>query len=243
MGTPRKTLDQKLISLRSNLRSGGKRICDSLLSGNFNHICVFCGCEKSITKEHILPRWLFKDSKSQYFVNRGNNSNKAYHRAYVPCCSRCNNDILGFLELYIVENFKLPYNPNDVDIFILWLEVISYKLLVHDFGVRYIKNFKTSEIIPYLVDFQLPDLMYDYPGKVLRKTMDRIKVARKLSRENSFVVFRTKNKNKHFFHRVNSFIFIEMPMLNCAVFYHLEEDFISSDEGGRKAVEIIRKAY
>jgi hypothetical protein len=89
----------------------------------------------------------------------------------------------------------------------------------------------------------LKELGFDEPIKELKKSINRLSRKRKAMRINSFVLFKSKNKSKHFFHSINKFIFIESPRLNCAVFYFLEDTFEDINQGYKKAMSIIKKNY
>jgi hypothetical protein len=157
----REKLKQKLVQFRENIKNN-KNIVKGILEGKTGTLCIFCGTSKDLTKEHIFPRWLFNKDPGSYFVNNGNFSKKTYEKATLPACIGCNSDILSSLDSYILENLSFPYDSEDINFILLWLEIISYKFHVYDHTTKFLKNFKTNNYIPYLRDFSLAELLYLY---------------------------------------------------------------------------------
>lgn len=243
MNFNRKKLKQKLVQFRKNIKNNKKNIVRAILDGQIEALCIFCGTSHGLTKEHIFPRWLFNKDTKSYFLNSGNFSKNTYEKATLPVCKNCNSNILSFLESYILENLSFPYDLEDINFILLWLEIISYKFHVYDHKTKFLKNFKTNDYIPYLRDFSLAELQFDNPGKHLRQSVTRLTVKDKSKRINSFVFFKSKNNGKHFFHGINNFIFVESPKLKCAVFYFLSEDFSTEKKAFLKAMEKIKENY
>lgn len=163
-----------------------------ILQEDFGAHCLFCFSRKGINQEHILPKWMFESSRGDFFTTTLNSYGSSYMKSTLPACSECNNIILSSLERFIVRRVSTFYNPSDLDEIMLWLEILSYKLHVYDFKLRFIKNFAENRFIPYLKDFSHAALRGDFPGKCIRKSFDRLLVKKKAHRINSFVFFITK---------------------------------------------------
>lgn len=236
-------LNTKLIQFRKNIIKNRKKIINSILNKEINNICIFCGANQHISKEHVIPRWLFDKNPEDFFIETLNNFKKKYQRTVVPACKTCNSNILAYLEDYILANLKFPYDPDDLNVIILWLEIIDYKFIVHDFNTQFVKNFETKIDIQYLRNFSLMELKEDFPWKTLTQSLNRLTVKKKDKRINSFVFFKSKNPIKGIIHSNNNFIMIESPKLKCAVFYFLKESFDTEEESAMKALSIIEKNY
>lgn len=236
-------LNKKLIQFRKNVRKNKKNIINNILRMDEANICIFCGTNQNLSKEHVIPKWLFEKKDDAFFIGTLNKAKKTYQKTTVTACKTCNSDLLGYLEDYILKNLKFPYNPDDLDVIILWLEIIDYKFIVHDFNTRFIKNYESREMIPYLRDFTLMELREDFPWRTLVKAIDRLIIKKKNKRINSFVFYNSKNPSKNILHTNNEFIFIESPKLKCAVFYFLQESFETENDSAKKAWSIIQKHY
>jgi hypothetical protein len=60
-------LDLRFRLLRVNMRRHGAIGADNILSGK--EICIFCNSSLDITKEHVLPKWLFHYDTLSTFVS------------------------------------------------------------------------------------------------------------------------------------------------------------------------------
>lgn len=90
-----------------------KNVLESNLTKiNSNCFICFCGLnDTNLSKEHIVPKWLFKKfNHTQDGLKLGNNSNLKYSNLTIPACQNCNNVILNDIEkdfrLILEENFK-----------------------------------------------------------------------------------------------------------------------------------------
>ena len=153
-------LNKRLISFRKVIRLKRKLIIDTFISNHSSNICVFCATKKDITKEHVLPRWTFDGCTKKYFNTSTNGASQTYNRTVVPCCKNCNGFILGHLEhkiKHIFNNSDLSvhhFNEEELELIILWLETIAYKLQVIDIRRKFNKA-KDSEYIPFLANFPI----------------------------------------------------------------------------------------
>ncbi|QFR39563.1 hypothetical protein A9Q91_05070 [Candidatus Gracilibacteria bacterium 28_42_T64] len=246
-------LTSRLIDLRKNIRNNQRVIVDKLKTNHNLNLCVFCGIENNLTKEHILPQWVYDRNPKRIFTTNTNGISQTYNKSVLPCCSSCNNEILGHLEYVIQDKLKdvdLELNCfeyKDIELIILWLETITYKLQVMDIRRKFKKD-KNSEFIPYLSDFPisfLQDLSLS-PSKVfsnLRKSLKKISIKSKTNRINSLLVFKTKNPDFHFIHSSNNFIFLELPKYEIALFYFLNKEFRTHKDAHDKCINILDKEY
>lgn len=131
---------------------------------------------------------------------------------------------------------------------IRWLEIIDYKFQI--LNVR--RKFKASKkvgYIPYLANFPLSALRksVDYsPSKTItevRRYQKRVTTKSKIKNINSLVTFKTKNKEFHFFHHMDDFIFIELPKQQIAIFYFYRKQFDNELSAYKETMEIIKTFY
>lgn len=247
-------LNQKLVEFRKKIRNNQKFVIDSLISDHAANICIFCGEDDDLTKEHVIPQWVYDRCTKRYFVTTTNKASQTYNKTTVPACKDCNNSILGELERYLKHKFSdidlsEGYFTNDEEEkIILWLETIEYKFHVLDLK-RKLNKVKGSEYIPYIgkmpiAMFQGP--MDQSPSKVfsnLRNALKVLSVKSKKAKLNSLCVLHTKNPDFHFFHSTNNFIFIELAQYNVAFFYFYKEEFASPKAAVSKAQKIVKNEY
>lgn len=247
------SLSGKLIELRKNIRNNQTKIINSLKENHTCNICVFCGAEDDLTKEHILPQWIYEKNHHKFFITNTNGISQTYHKSTVPCCVKCNNDILGYLEYTIKKTFQNTnvgqnqYTNEKIELTILWLEIIAYKLQVMEIRRTFNKD-KNSEYIPYLAKFPialLQDLSLS-PSKVfsnLRSSLKKIAVKSKADRLKSIVFAKTRNHDFNFMHTANNFIFLELPKYNTAMFYFINKEFKIEEEALSECKKIMEKVY
>lgn len=253
----------KTKTLRIEIRNNAKSIIENLFEKHIRRnkkiltlpeICVFCSSPDNLTKEHVLPRWVFDNSAKRFFTTDINGFNQTYIKTTIPACSTCNSDILNSLEKYIQKIFenrdikKIPFSSEELENIIRWLEIIDYKFQI--LNVR--RKFKASKkvgYISYLADFPLSVLRksVDYsPSKAIaeiRRSQKRVSTKNKLKKINSLVTFKTKNKEFHFFHHMDDFIFLEFPKQQIAVFYFYKKEFDNELSAYEEAMKIIETFY
>jgi len=246
-------LNKRLIPLRKNIRQNHKSIINSLIDGSTEKVCIFCGTKNNLTKEHVLPRWTFENCTKKSFVTNTNGIFQKYNQTVVRCCDNCNNYILAFLEDSIIEMFqkinlsKEHFNTEQLEIIILWLETITYKLQAMEMK-RKLRKVKDSNFIPYLANFPIA-IMQNLdlsPSKVfsnLRNSLKKLTYKSKMNRLNSLLIYKTKNKKFSFMHSANNFIYIELPKYEIALFYFIEEDFNDHKDAYEKSMKILEKEY
>lgn len=217
-------------------------------------ICLFCASKTQITREHIIPRWVFQKSTEAYFNIAVNGLDQTYNRATIPACSNCNNNLLNALERSIQELFTNrdvksdPFDPWEIEEIIRWFELVDYKFQLFNI-TRQFKYSKSSGDIPYLRGFPLYMLLPNKemsPFQVLtaiRKSLKRLSVKSKYNQLNSLVIFKMQNPNPHFFHSIDEFIFLEMPQYQIALFYFYQDKFDTVDAAHERAMDIIKSVY
>lgn len=257
------TLEHKKIKLRAGLRNNAKSIIEGLdekyiskvrEKKNIKEVCMFCGSSENLTKEHVLPRWVFENSPSKFFTTNINGLNQTYIKTTIPACLVCNSDILNSLEKYVQASFKnrdvkkQPFTLEELESIILWLQIIDYKFQILNVR-REFKVSKKSGYIPYLADLPLSVLResVDYsPQKTIseiKRSQKRLLIKSKLNAINSLVVFRTTNKSFHFFHHMDDFIFLELPKQQIALFYFYKRKFTDRVIAFENAMKIIKTLY
>jgi 5-methylcytosine-specific restriction endonuclease McrA len=246
-------IEQRLRRLRKKIRANRKYVIEKLVHDHSANICVVCGSKNDLTKEHVIPRWSYEGNPEKFFVTNVNGLSQKYNQAVVPACSDCNSQILGALENYLETRFRhtdfgeTVLDHDDLEKTILWLELIDYKFHILNLR-RKLRKTKNGHYIPYLADMPI-SIMQDLetsPQKILsrlRSALVKLIIKSKAKSISSLVVFRTKNKDFHFFHSTNQFIFIELASHQVAFFYFLNHHFESNEKAHVAAMEIIEKVY
>ena len=164
-------MENRLQSLRTITRKNFKTIISHVVETNIkrqpnkqknNHldICVFCGSTDNLTKEHVIPRWTFEGSTDKFFITNINGLQQTYNKTTIPACSTCNNDRLGFLELYINNLFaevnleKSYFSHLELENIIRWLEIVDYKFQILNARRLFLRS-KEKGYIPFLADFPI----------------------------------------------------------------------------------------
>ncbi len=254
----------KLRELRTTLRKNSQKIMKDVLERHVPRvsfkkkskleICTFCGSPNNITKEHVLPRWVFGKCTKKSFTTDINESEQTYNKTTIPACSRCNNNWLANIEKYLVSIFKNTnldesfFTNHEVQDIIRWLEIIEYKFQIFEIRRKFTKS-KSAGYIPYLADIPVSIMReeIDYsPRKAIsqiRLSQKRVTVKAKNINENSLLVFKSKNRSFSFFHQMNEFIYIELPEFKIALFYFYSKHFKNIKFAHREAMKIIESVY
>lgn len=257
-------IDEKLKNLRVQLRRNSKKIIDDVVNRNVlgsqsktkfeKEICAFCANTSNLTKEHVIPRWVFENCTKKFFITNVNGIEQTYNKTTIPACANCNNDLLANIESEInsiLTSTNLAdsfYNLEKIQNIIRWLEIIEYKFQLLEFR-RSFRKARSSEFIEYLKDIPLAIMREEIefsPEKAiyqLRNALKRVTVKSKIKNLNSLVIFKTKNKSFHFFHSINDFIFIELPKFQIALFYFYSRTFENIENAKDEAIKIITKVY
>lgn len=253
------TIESKLLEIRKIAREKGKyvmgKLFDDYLTGMISKkrilSCSFCGNEEIITKEHILPKWVFESNPEKFFVSDVNQLEQKYIKATIPLCVKCNSDLFNSVERKVQKLFsevdlkKLSYSSEDCLFIIRWLEIIDFKFQVWDLRTEF-KRHKKTEYIPFLADFSIA-FMRDVSIRTVtaktRKSLKRIAIKDKSKRISHLLLGNTKNKSLHFFHKSGEFIFIEIPLFNKCFFYFFEKEFKNGLQTKIEALKIIKTFY
>lgn len=158
-------IDQSLKTLRVKIRKNHRVIIDGLIEDylvyrqnreglKITNRCSFCGSTENLTREHILPKWLFENIQNRFYVNGVNGQKRPYIEATVPACRTCNSELLNEIERHIKSIFEnktigtSSYTDEDYLNILRWLEIIHYKLAVTDLIQRFIKH-KDGQMVEY----------------------------------------------------------------------------------------------
>lgn len=256
----------EIANTKSSIKGYSKRIIDRIINtyvlreNNKSKvikeadICIFCSFDKNITKEHVIPRWLFDGCTKKDFITNINGIRQTYNKTTVPTCSTCNTDLLNELEKYITALFRtIDFQNNffkneEIVNIIRWLEIIEYKFQILNIKRTFLTS-KENGFIPYLADFPISLLRSNKeysPSKVvseIRRAQRRITVKNKSQNLYSLVIFKTTNPGFHFFHTMDEFIFIELPKYKIALFYFFNKKFETPKDAYIQAMKIIETSY
>lgn len=248
------SLFAKLIKFRKKIRGNRTSVVDTIVKDHSVQICIFCGDTENLTREHVIPQWVYNHCTKRTFITTTNGSAQTYNKTTVPACKDCNSNILGSLERHLKHEFARVnveaegFSLETLELIIIWLESLEYKFQVLDLR-RNLNRVKGAEYIPYIG--QLPVSMFQgpidtSPSKVfsnLRSALRVLSVKSKVQRLNSLCVFFTKNQDFHFFHSTNNYIFIELAEFNVAFFYFYKMDFENHESAISKAQDIVKNEY
>ncbi len=79
------SINIKLVEFRKKIRKNQKKIIDSIIENHTKNICIFCGESENLTKEHVIPQWVYDHCTKRAFVTTINNKSQTYHMATLPC--------------------------------------------------------------------------------------------------------------------------------------------------------------
>jgi hypothetical protein len=249
----------KSLEIRTIARKNGKdvmrKLFDDYLTGFIDKklipSCIFCGSETNLTKEHVLPKWVFESNAKHFFTTDVNELKQHYIKTTIPLCSKCNSELFNSLERYIqkalseVDLKKKYYSTEEWGNIIRWFEIIDFKFQVLDIITKF-KAHKKAGHIPFLADFSIAfmrDMSIRSVTSKARLSLKRISTKDKSKMVNSLIVGTTKNKTFHYFHKSGEFIYLEIPSYNKVFFYFYQKEFKNSTTAKRQALKIIKDAY
>lgn len=247
-------LDSKLIRFRKKIRLNSSKITTTIINEHTANLCIFCGETENLTREHVIPQWIYNHCTKRTFITTTNGSSQTYNKTTVPACEDCNTKILGDLERSLKHEFeridvrKNEFTTKTMEHIILWLETLEYKFHVLDLR-RTLNRVEGAAYIPYIGKmpismFQAP--LDTSPAKVfsnLRSSLKVLSIKSKANRLNSLCILYTKNTSFHFFHSTNNYIFIELAEFNVAFFYFFKETFTNQQDAQAAAKKIVEKEY
>ena len=201
----------------------------------------------------MVPSWVYGNDPHVFFVNQTNGLNQKYHSSTVPACVKCNSSILSNLERYIDKLLRRTGHDKSVptaeekEQLIRWLEIIEYKFQVLDLIKRFVAS-KKRGYIPFIAGVPISMLRgkIDTPFKLeveLRRSQRRLAVKSKIKKVNSLVMYYTTNRQHGFFHKMDDFVFFELPEHKMAIFYFYNLEFKSELNAYKAAEAIIRHTY
>lgn len=159
-------IEKKLRSFRKIIRDRKSSVTKQLIQNHYAEICIICGDTKDLTKEHVIPKWVFKNDQKRTFIQTLNEVSQTYSKTTVFACKYCNNELLSSLETYIQKLFNSVdlvedfFDDNQLDKLILWLEIIDYKLQILDLRRKFNK-FPKGPYVPYLANIPVAILQRD----------------------------------------------------------------------------------
>lgn len=251
--------EDTLLQLRLIARKNGKnlmnKLFDDYLTGPFNKeintSCLLCGSESDLTKEHVLPKWVFESDPKRTFTTDVNELPQKYIGTTLPMCSTCNSDILNSLERYIqntlseVDLETRYYSSENWENIIRWLETIDFKFQLMDITTKF-RAHKKAGYIPFLADFSIAE-MRDISIRTIKSkarfALKRISTKDKSKMANSLIVGKTKAKTFHYYHKSGQFIYLEIPKYNKVFFYFYEREFKNDKKAEKEAMKIIKSVY
>ncbi len=247
-------LNKKLIEFRRKIKLNQTNVINSIIDNHSANICVFCGETKNLTREHVIPQWVYDHCTRRTFITTANKNAQTYNKATVPACQDCNNSILGELERFLTHRFNDIDLQNDfftddeINKIILWLEIIEYKFHVLNLR-RNLNKVQGGKYIPHIG--KIPIAMFQGPAEQsptkvfsnLRNALKTLAIKSKAVKHKSLCILRTTNPDFHFFHSTNNFIFIELAKYNLAFLYFYKKEFASSEEAATLAQEIVQREY
>lgn len=256
------SIDSRLRSLRTITRKNFKTIINHVIETcivrkenkdkkSRQDICMFCSSTKNITREHVVPRWTFEGCTEKFFITNINGLHQTYNKTTIPACSVCNNERLNTLEVYVNNlfaeiNLETTYfTESEIENIIRWLEIVDYKFQILNARRLFLRS-KEKGYIPYLADFPISVLVNESPSKSvmeIRRSLKRLTTKNKHKNLNSLIVLTTSNKNFHFFHSMDDFVFIELPQFEKAFFYFYNRTFSTVSEAKKEAKKIVDKVY
>ena len=245
-------------TLRVNFRKNGYFITENVYNrfhpGSYDvgeEICVFCGSNEKLTKEHVFPKWFFEGKTNVVFISKANQLTQTYNKAVIPCCQHCNNSLLAKIEKSIFRGIQsFDFNQAGQDDFlcdiIRWLEILDYKCQVYSCRRKYIKSGNSEYdpfwgILPLAVMEHFNDFAPFRPFDHLRNTQRRITRKQKNDKIDSLLVFEMSRPNLDFFVKPTKYIYVSMPFRNIAFFHFFRQSFSSLDIAAKQAKSIMKK--
>ncbi len=245
-------MDGKFSLLRRKIKKSQDLVMRQIISNHSLDICVLCGSENEITREHVIPQWAFGADPKKNLINTKNNQSSNYIKITIPACKTCNSELLGAFESdlkrILLEKDGRELSNYEVDCIIWWLQYIGFKLQLMDLRSRFLR-YKGKDYIPYLSEIPVAMFWGDIdttPNKVfkiIRRSRRELIKKRKQEKFNSLMIFNTRNESFHFFHKVDEFIFIEMPQIKKAFFLFFNKEFDDHKVAHAECMAIIEKVY
>lgn len=253
------TIDETFLRLRKIVRTHRKYVMRKLFDDYLTDLitkkvvpsCFLCGTEKKLTKEHVLPKWVFESNGRHFFTTDVNQLPQTYIRATLPACQSCNTDLLNRIEQYIQKTFSQVdlisryYSQEEWENIIRWLEIIDFKFQVWDIMTKF-RAHKTAGYVPFLANFSIAftrDMSIRLVTSKARLSLTRMGTKNKKKRSNSLIVGRTIEKTFHYFHKSGQFMHLELPTYSKGFFYFYEKVHRTDNTALKEALKIIKSVY
>ncbi|WP_342323505.1 hypothetical protein AAEY27_03330 [Kosakonia sp. BYX6] len=245
-------MDKKFGILRNKIKRSQSYVMNHLTNNHQAKLCVLCGSEAEITREHVIPQWAFESDPDKFLISTTNNQSSSYIKTTIPACRTCNSELLGAFEDYLKRMLTVKHlnnlNGYDYDCIIWWLQYLGFKLQVMDLQNRFLR-YKGKQYIPFLA--QIPVAMFwgdvdttpNHTYRILRKARRNLMSKWKDGKYNSLMIFKSKNESFTFFHKVDEFIFIQMPQLKLAFFFFFNKEFEKHQQAHKESMEIIKRIW
>ena len=172
--------------------------------------CIICGTNKNITKEHLLPKWVFENDVKKSFFISPEDTLYSYRLSYLPCCKACNSSVLGNFEHHIREILKREnknFTISEKEDIIFWIKYLDFKFKI--FGVEKAchRNTKSKSNIG------LWDKPRNNPKNFFYDLFDLPATT------NSLIISEPKQKNFDFFYWKDHYFSITLPQCNVSIIY------------------------
>ena len=172
--------------------------------------CIICGTDKNITKEHLLPKWVFENDVKKSFFISPKDTLYSYRLSYLPCCKTCNSSVLGNFEHHIREILKREnknFTISEKEDIIFWIKYLDFKFKI--FGVEKAchRNTKSKSNIG------LWDKPRNNPKNFFYDLFDLPATT------NSLIISEPKQKNFDFFYWKDHYFSITLPQCNVSIIY------------------------
>ena len=172
--------------------------------------CIICGTDKNITKEHLLPKWVFENDVKKSFFISPEDTLYSYRLSYLPCCKTCNSSVLGSFEHHIREILKREnknFTISEKEDIIFWIKYLDFKFKI--FGVEKAchRNTKSKSNIG------LWDKPKNNPKNFFYDLFDLPATT------NSLIISEPKQKNFDFFYWKDHYFSITLPQCNVSIIY------------------------
>lgn len=172
--------------------------------------CIICGTNKNITKEHLLPKWVFENDVKKSFFISPEDTLYSYRLSYLPCCKACNSSVLGNFEHHIREILKREnknFTISEKEDIIFWIKYLDFKFKI--FGVEKAchRNTKSKSNIG------LWDKPKNNPKNFFYDLFDLPATT------NSLIISEPKQKNFDFFYWKDHYFSITLPKCNVSIIY------------------------
>lgn len=251
-------IDKTFLELRKIVKTQGKYVMRKLfldyVTGPYQEkvvpACIICGTHDNITKEHVLPRWIYDNNPRYSFKILVNELNQDFIKATVPACCRCNSELLNNVERYIQQTLSTvdftsrEYSRQEISNIIRWLEIIDYKFHVWQIIAKFIRHKKihyVSDIADFSIAFMKEGSIRAITSKT-RLALKRVATKNKAERINSLFACKTIEKKFAYFHSYGNFVQVQIPSYDKMFFYFIQKKHRSNKTAIKEAVKIINQA-